>query len=156
MDTGFRGILTSHTQYITGCGASAQSQVLPLIHEGSIMKIIRQGDVLLVPVKKLPADCVEIPPERGRIVLMHGEATGHAHAIDDWKGAEKIAKDALGLAGRRARLLRSPDGTRFLEVGAPVSLLHEEHTTHQIPPGIYELPQQMEHTADRVPRRVTD
>lgn len=119
-------------------------------------KILRQGDVLLVPVKSLPAGCTEIPPENGRIVLMHGEVTGHAHAIADWKGAEKMAKDAIGLAGRRARLLLAPNGGRFLEVGAPVNLTHEEHTAHQILPGFYELPQQMEHTADRAPRRVED
>lgn len=117
---------------------------------------IRQGDVLLVPVAKLPEGCTEVPLENGRIVLMHGEVTGHAHAIADWKGAGKIAADGIGLAGRRARLLRAPDGSRFLEVGAPVSLQHEEHTAHQIPLGIYELPQQMEHTADRAPRRVED
>ena len=101
------------------------------------MKIIRQGDVCLVQVKKLPEGCTEIAPENGRIVLMHGEVTGHAHAIADWGSAGKIASDAIGLAGRRARLLRAPDGSRFLEVGKPVSLKHEEHTAHQIPPGIY-------------------
>lgn len=123
-------------------------------------KILRQGDVLLVPVKSLPAGCTEIPPENGRIVLMHGEVTGHAHAIADWKpsveDAAKIAKDAIGLAGRRARLLLAPNGGRFLEVGAPVNLTHEEHTAHQIPAGFYELPQQMEHGLDRIPRRVAD
>ncbi len=117
--------------------------------------IIRQGDVCLVRVSSLPAGCTEIAPENGRIVLMHGEVTGHAHAIADWAGAGKIAADAIGLAGRRARLLRSPTGLRFLEVGEPVNLTHEEHTAHQIPAGIYELPEQMEHSAERM-RRVAD
>lgn len=129
------------------------------------MKIIRQGDVCLVPVKKLPAGCTEIPLEAGRIVLMHGEVTGHAHAIEDWaeksasadmQVAGKIAAAAIALAGRRARLLRAPDGSRFLEVTAPVNLTHEEHTAHEIAPGFYELPVQMEHTADRALRQVAD
>lgn len=118
--------------------------------------ILRQGDVCLVRVASLPADCVEVPLENGRIVLMHGEVTGHAHAISNWAGAGKVASDAIGLAGRRARLLRAPNGIRFLEVAKSVNLKHEEHTAHQIPPGIYELPQQMEHTLDHVPRRVAD
>ena len=42
---------------------------------------IRQGDVVLFPVSKLPNGCKEVPNEKGRIVLAHGEVTGHAHAI---------------------------------------------------------------------------
>lgn len=119
------------------------------------MKTIRQGDVALVPVKALPSGCTEIPLVKGRIVLAFGEVTGHAHAIADWKGAGKLAKDAIGLAGRRARLLADKDGNRYLEVGAPVTLKHEEHTEHVIPSGLYEIPDQMEHTAERM-RRVAD
>jgi hypothetical protein len=122
--------------------------------------IIRQGDVLLVPVKKIPEDCKEVPLEGGRIVLMHGEVTGHAHAIADhaanWQDAERLAKSAIGLAGRRARLLQASNGTRFLEVAETVNLTHEEHTPHAIPPGFYELPIQVEHTADKVVRQVAD
>lgn len=121
-----------------------------------LMIQIRQGDVFLQQIAKLPEGCAEVPLERGRIVLMHGEVTGHAHAIADWVGAEKIAKDAIGLAGRRARLLQVADGTRYLEVGEIVSLIHEEHTTHLIPPGFYELPVQMEHTSEHVVRQVAD
>lgn len=118
--------------------------------------IIRQGDVLLVPCKSVPEGCTEIPHENGRIVLMHGEVTGHAHAIADWAGAGQLADTAIKLAGRRARLLQAPNGSRFLEVVAPVSLTHEEHTAHEIPVGTYELPVQMEHTAERVVRQVAD
>lgn len=117
--------------------------------------IIRQGDVLLVPVKAIPDGCKEVAIEGGRIVLMHGEVTGHAHAIADWSKAGRIAKAAIGLAGRRARLLESQNGTRYLEVAETVNLTHEEHTAHAIPPGVYELPVQMEHSAERM-RRVAD
>lgn len=122
--------------------------------------ILRQGDVLLAPVSAIPEGCIEVPLEGGRIVLMHGEVTGHAHAIADhtpanWARAGEIAKQALGLAGRRARLLQAPNGTRYLEVAEAVTLRHEEHTEHRIPAGYYELPVQMEHTAERM-RRVED
>lgn len=125
---------------------------------------VRQGDVFLAPVSALPPGCTEVPHEDGRIVLMHGEVTGHHHVIADWDKAGDMARAAFGLANRRARLLVDGAGNRFLEVKEKVSLRHinpdgswtKDHTAHEIPPGIYELPQQMEHTADRAPRRVED
>lgn len=120
------------------------------------MKILRQGDVCLVPVSSIPTDCKEVPLVDGAIVLAFGEVTGHKHQIADWKGAAKIAKDAIGLAGRRARLLIAGNGERYLEVGTTVTLKHEEHTPHKIPAGFYKLPVQMEHTTERVLRRVAD
>ncbi len=43
--------------------------------------LIRQGDLLLVPIAELP-ERVELV-RRGRLVLAEGEATGHAHVVDD-------------------------------------------------------------------------
>lgn len=125
------------------------------------MSQIRQGDVLLVPVASLPAGCVEVPNDRGRIVLAYGEVTGHAHAIADHRvqhqaqptAAAEIAEAAIARA--KARLLVAPNGARFLEVTEPVSLKHEEHTAHTIPPGIYHLPTQVEYTPSEL-RRVED
>jgi hypothetical protein len=59
-------------------------------------KQLRQGDVLLVRVDRIPATATRTEPERGKIILAHGEATGHAHTIeadkaDWWKdGAEEF------------------------------------------------------------------
>jgi len=132
----------------------------------TIPQFIRQGDVLLVPVSAIPKGCKEVPDEGGRIVLMHGEVTGHAHAIADhvdnadnaagWAEAGRIAKSAIARASRRARLLEAPDGLRYLEVIAPVTLRHEEHTHHVIPKGLYELPVQMEHTAEDAAERAAE
>lgn len=129
---------------------------------------LRQGDVYLQQIDKLPAGAKEIPLEGGRIVLAHGEATGHAHAIDarsaayddamvDARGqarAKEIADATIALASRRARLFEA-GGDRFLVVEEPVSLTHEEHTAHEIPPGIYEIPVQCEFDAALM-RRVQD
>lgn len=41
----------------------------------------RQGDILLVRVEKLPGKLKSIERENGRVVLAHGEATGHAHSV---------------------------------------------------------------------------
>lgn len=115
---------------------------------------IRQGDVLLFPVSTLPSGCIEVPNEGNRIVLAHGEVTGHAHAIYDHISAEdalNLAKEAIS----KAKLWKAPTGDRFLEVKETVSLRHEEHSFHSLLPGIYKLPQQMEYTPAEL-RRVAD
>ena len=51
-------------------------------------KMMRQGDVLLVRVKSIPATAKKQNPIKGRIVLALGEVTGHSHTVDadaaDW------------------------------------------------------------------------
>lgn len=125
---------------------------------------LRQGDVLLLSVSALPRGCTPVPPDGNRITLAQGEATGHAHAIYDFAliattaaFAAKIAQGAIARASTqaKARLWQAPNGERYLEVTAPVTLRHEEHTAHAIPPGIYQLPQQVEYTPATI-RRVVD
>ena len=115
-------------------------------------KPIRQGDVHLEPVLRLPSSCVDVPPECGRIVLAFGEVTGHAHAIYDYAAAAAEISDA---AIARAKLWRAPNGERYLEVREPVTLRHEEHTAHTLQPGIYLLPTQTEYSPQEL-RRVSD
>lgn len=150
---------------------------------------LRQGDVQIQQVAALPDGCKEVPPEGNRIVLAHGEVTGHAHAIydffaelanrNDWAtisdaathgavvgeiarqagetpaAADEIAEAAIARARTKARLMIAPNGDRFLEVTDTVTLRHEEHTQHIIPPGIYHLPKQVEYTPAEL-RRVAD
>jgi hypothetical protein len=102
----------------------------------------RQGDVLIVPVKELPAKLEPVQREHGRIILAHGEVTGHAHAIKDQKAA----------------LFRDPKlAAIFMNVSAdgPVALEHEEHGTISIPPGNYQIVRQREYHPEEI-RRVED
>lgn len=84
---------------------------------------------MLVPVKEVPENLVEVPRENGRIVLAEGEATGHLHAID--------SPEALF----RAVDLDEIEG-RFLEIEAEVELTHPEHDTIVLEPGKYEVRRQ--------------
>ena len=80
----------------------------------------RQGDVLTV-VRELPKKLTELSPDGNRVVLAHGEVTGHAHAF----------------YGKRATLYRADDtggGATFLNIGAGDDLKHEEHSTIHHPP----------------------
>jgi hypothetical protein len=104
--------------------------------------MFRQGDVLIVPIAKLPAGLEPVEREHGRFVLAHGEVTGHAHAIRD----------------KRAALFRDPKlAAIFMHVSGdgPVALDHQEHDTIHIPPGDYQIIRQREYTPDAI-RNVAD
>lgn len=107
---------------------------MPSLHD-------RQGDVLIIKAKvsSIPAGAKKVEPEQGRIVLAHGEVTGHAHVIE---------KDA-------AALFETADGNRYLEVHHLTSLKHEEHDAIKLEPGTYEVIRQVEYTPEEI-RRVAD
>lgn len=92
----------------------------------------RQGDVLLVPVENVPEGLKQVPREQGRIVLAHGEATGHAHVLEGGK-VEFLASDLEEMEGRFARVLEQSE------------LVHDEHDTITVPPGDYEVRRQREY-----------
>lgn len=101
----------------------------------------RQGDVLLVAIGRLPSGLEPITREEGRIVLAHGEATGHAHAIDHEAAEFFTARES---------------GRRFLRLPVEgIALLHEEHAPVPLPAGLYEVRRQREYTPERI-RNVAD
>ena len=76
-------------------------------------KFVRQGDVLVsvdLDVKPV-GELKKVERENGRVVLAHGEVTGHAHAIED----------------AECDLYVDTKGNLFLDVKKPVVLRHEEH-----------------------------
>lgn len=102
----------------------------------------RQGDVFIVPVKSIPKSVESVDREGGRVILAHGEVTGHAHAIKD----------------KRATLFRDPKlAAIFMHVSgdAPVTLEHDEHSTIAIPPGNYQVIRQVEYSPQEI-RNVAD
>lgn len=104
----------------------------------------RQGDVLLLPCSEIPAGAGAEAPEHGRVVLAHGETTGHAHAM----AADRVCyfrDDGAGAGG----YLR-------VEGSAPVALTHEEHTPLMVPPGSYRVLRQREYQPRALPRAVLD
>jgi hypothetical protein len=102
----------------------------------------RQGDVLIIPVKRLASGLEPVTREHGAVVLAHGEVTGHAHKIKD----------------ERAALFRDPKlMAMFMHVSgdAPVALEHDEHGTISIPPGNYQVVRQREYHPQEI-RNVAD
>jgi hypothetical protein len=104
--------------------------------------MFRQGDVLIIPVKQLPKNLQPVEREGGRVVLAHGEVTGHAHAIKD----------------QRAALFRDPKlAAIFMHVSGDetVALEHDEHETINLPAGNYQVIRQREYSPQEI-RNVAD
>jgi hypothetical protein len=103
----------------------------------------RQGDVLIESIESLPANRKKLPREHGRVVLAHGEVTGHHHSLS----AENVS------------LFETVDqaGVTFLEVQeAMAELTHQEHDTINIEPGVYKVTRQREYVAPDIVRNVAD
>lgn len=102
----------------------------------------RQGDVLVLRVDSIPAGGKPVERENGRIVLAHGEVTGHSHAIP--------SRDA-----RFTAVVAAGAERRFLDAKKPVKLLHEEHGEIIIARGTYEVVIQREYEPGAI-RNVAD
>lgn len=99
----------------------------------------RQGDVLITPIEAIPASAKPAKTQK-RVILAHGEVTGHAHAID--------------FTAKQMRVFT--DGAQtYLRVREPVVLTHQEHAPATIEPGDYMVKLQMETWLDEV-RQVAD
>lgn len=99
----------------------------------------RQGDVLVVRVAAVPAEATEARREHGRIILAHGEVTGHAHAI--------VSPDAAPFM--------TPEGELYIVVDEVSELLHEEHAPITLEPGAYKVVRQREYLPEEI-RNVAD
>lgn len=104
--------------------------------------IVRQGDVLVERIDSFPKKLKRLAREQGRVVLAHGEVTGHHHSlIEEHVDLFETAEEA---------------GVTFLEVReAMAALTHQEHATIQLPPGNYRVTRQREYSPEAI-RRVAD
>lgn len=101
----------------------------------------RQGDVLLIPITKLPArkKLTAVAPEQGRLILARGEATGHHHSVPASVGT-------LSLDG---------GGTMFLTIEELTEVRHQEHAPIALEPGQYRVVRQREYSPEEI-RNVAD
>ena len=130
------------------------------IHLMTKPKMARQGDVLLIPITHRPddADLGQTLMEGGRLVLAHGEATGHAHVIYP-DVAEAVPATLFELRNVR-KYVELADGFQvdglYLEARERCFLRHEEHSTIALAPGHYVVIRQHEADAFDELRRVAD
>jgi hypothetical protein len=100
---------------------------------------IRQGDVLLIPIDKIPCDAVA-QESKNEVILAYGEVTGHKHRFEFLDQTQSI------------KLYVAHGGARYLDVSVPADLLHEEHSTARVPAGKWLIPQQVEYTPKELVR----
>ena len=128
-------------------------------------QLFRQGDVLVMPIEARPAESdLELIGDEGRsIVLAHGEATGHAHAIyPDRDIAEAVHSNPnpatlyrlMNVAKYCATTLTTD--CMYLEARTRCFLRHEEHDTISFPAGHYVVIRQHEGNEMNELRRVAD
>lgn len=92
-------------------------------------KLIRQGDVLLIPVDALAAKKLKLKPHTDQ-VLAHGEATGHAHVVIDGE----VLVDASGKLYVRGRGVKKT-ALRHQDATGAVA----EHHPLEVPRRLYEV-----------------
>ena len=100
-------------------------------------QMFRQGDVAVVRAANMPRAAKQRERENGRVVLAHGEVTGHAHVV-------------TGPAE-----LFDADRQTYLRVGEGAEIRHEEHSTIPVPAGIYRVIRQREYSPEEI-RNVAD
>jgi hypothetical protein len=83
----------------------------------------RQGDLLLTAIDQLP-DGLTLRPDT---VIVRGEATGHAHQLQE------------------GRVWEDTQGNLFLEVLSPTQVVHQEHHPIAVPVGYYQVTRQREY-----------
>ena len=111
----------------------------------------RQGDVLIERIAKIPTTAVK-QNKSTRIILAHGEVTGHHHAlesvdpVDWWKDGEIPATKA------KPRILA---GELFVSLAAGGVVTHQEHSEIRLPVGHYRITRQREYSPEAI-RNVED
>jgi hypothetical protein len=106
------------------------------------MPTFRQGDVFIQRIANLPGDSKKLARENGRVVLAHGEATGHHHSLVE-KNCALFTSD-------------TEPGVTFLEIQEAIAeLTHQEHGSISLEPGIYKIVRQREYSPDSI-RKVQD
>ena len=98
----------------------------------------RHGDVMLVPISKLPEKMTPLP----KAVLALGEVTGHSHRME---GGAAVLYETAPFEFDPAFDL---EVTRVLRVAEESLLTHEEHKALTIPVGDYAVVPQRDYTPD--------
>lgn len=103
---------------------------------------IRHGDIGFVPSDGMKGEVIE---HKGEFVVGYGETTGHTHRLSVRNKEDLIIR-------------KDSNGDYYFELLKEGTLVHEEHKTLIVPPGIYRKFQEEEvdHFAGSVMRKVID
>lgn len=114
-------------------------------------KQYRQGDVLIEQIDALPKKLRKNKNE-SRVILAHGEVTGHAHEIE----RPELAMLEECSIGARGDLEDANTMTNAaMELSADTAVVHQEHGKIELPKGRYLVRRQREYSPTEI-RNVAD
>ena len=102
----------------------------------------RQGDVL---IQRVDSGTAKTKPQ-GRVILAHGEVTGHAHEVEDV--AVVTAFDEVPIGTDRLT-------THYMNLKASSRVVHQEHGPIPVTKGTYKITRQREYAPGAI-RNVAD
>lgn len=106
-------------------------------------KMWRQGDVLIERVDSLPQD-LKPANENGRVILAHGEVTGHAHEVAEPKKAAIFSTTATFTMPGDLPSVESMSRLA-LKVKGKTEVKHQEHSKIPLDRGSYRVTRQREY-----------
>lgn len=118
---------------------------------------MRQGDCLLIPIAALPIEAKPLPAT-DKVILAHGEVTGHHHRFQGKHGVRSFFKegDDMGISGGTT-LRGGATNVAFIDVPkSGADLVHEEHDAIHVPEGKYRIVRQREFSVLEGVRPVAD
>jgi len=111
----------------------------------------RQGDVLIECIETIPTEAVKQKRSR-RIILAHGEVTGHHHSLETSDPADWWKEGEISFANEKPSTLA---GALFLALPDGGAVIHQEHGKIELPAGNYRVTRQREYSPEAI-RNVAD
>jgi hypothetical protein len=111
----------------------------------------RQGDVLIERIANIPTTA-EKQIKSTRIILAHGEVTGHYHALETADPADWWKTGEIPGANQKPATLA---GELFVALPSGGVVTHQEHSEIKLPAGNYRITRQREYSPETI-RNVAD
>ena len=114
-------------------------------------KHYRQGDVLIERIAAIPPTTSKQKRSR-RIILAHGEVTGHHHALETSNPADWWKEGEIASTNQKPRTLA---GELFISLPHGGVVTHQEHGKIKLPAGTFRVTRQREYSPEAI-RNVAD
>jgi hypothetical protein len=111
----------------------------------------RQGDVLIERIAIIPTTAVK-QNKSARIILAHGEVTGHHHALETGDPADWWKQGEIFTANWKPVTLA---GEVYVSLPSGGVVTHQEHSEIKLPVGNYRITRQREYSPEAI-RNVAD
>jgi hypothetical protein len=114
-------------------------------------QIYRQGDVLIERISEIPSKAQKQEKAK-RIILAHGEVTGHHHTLETRDPADWWKEGEIPATNEKPSQLA---GELFVSLPSGGAVKHQEHSKIELPRGKYRITRQREYSPERI-RNVAD